>query len=151
MTGLSRDRNRLAQARTLGADEIIEADQDNPVDQIKAMTGGLGAATVFEASGAPEAFRQGVDMLRKGGALIAFGIYPEDISIDFTRKVVREMKTIQGVYGASELAWSKVLNFMASGQIRVEPLITHRLPLARAEEGFQACVDRNATKVILLP
>ena len=151
VTGLSRDRRRLALAETLGADKIIDVDKEDPVAIVKEMTDGLGAATVLEISGSPQAFKQGVEMLRKGGTLIAFGIYPEDISIDFTRKIVREMKVIRGVYGASKLAWSKVLKFMASGRIRVSPLITHRLPLERAEEGFRACVDRTAVKVVLIP
>jgi len=151
MTGLNQDRKRLSLARTLGADEIIDVEEEDPVEKVKAMTEGLGAATVFEVSGSPKAFKQGVEMLRKGGILVAFGIYPEDISIDFTRKIVRQMKTIRGVYGASRLAWSKVLKFMASGQIRVAPMITHRFPLERAQEGFQACAEKTAVKVILLP
>ena len=151
VTGLSQDKDRLSIVKSLGADEIIDVEREDPVAKVKAMTGGLGAAKVFEVSGAPQAFQQGLEILRKGGTLLAFGIYPENISIDFTRKVVREMKVIRGVYGASRLAWSKVLEFMASGQLRVAPLITHRLPLEKVEEGFQACLAKKAMKVILLP
>ncbi len=61
------------------------------------------------------------------------------------------MKTIRGVYGASRLAWSKVLPLMASGRIRVAPLITHRLPLEQVDEGFRLCQEKKAMKVILLP
>ena len=151
VTGLSQDEDRLSIAKSLGADETIDVEREDPVAKVKAMTGGLGAAKVFEVSGSPRAFQQGLEILRKGGTLVAFGIYPENISVDFTRRVVREMKVIRGVYGASRLAWSKVLDFMASGQLRVAPLITHRLPLEKADEGFQACLAKKAMKVILLP
>jgi 2-desacetyl-2-hydroxyethyl bacteriochlorophyllide A dehydrogenase len=151
VTGLSQDRQRLSLAKSLGADMTIDVEKEDPVAKVKDMTNGLGAATVFEVSGSPQAFNQGLAMLRKGGTLVTFGIYPREISIDITRNVVREMKVIRGVYGASRTAWSKVLHFMASGQIRVAPLITHRLPLERADEGFRACVERKAMKVILLP
>jgi 2-desacetyl-2-hydroxyethyl bacteriochlorophyllide A dehydrogenase len=151
ITGLSQDKKRLSLAETLGVDEAVDVEKEDPVKKIKAMTNGQGAATVFEVSGSPAAFVQGLKMVRKGGTLVTFGIYPEDITIDMTRKVVREMKTISGVYGASGLAWGRVMNLIGSGQIRIAPLITHRLPLSRAEEGFCACVDKTAVKVILLP
>jgi len=151
VTGLTRDKARLEIAKSLGADVTIDVEREDPVEKVRALTGGLGAAKVLEVSGSPGAFNQGLELLRKGGTLVCFGIYPENISVDFTRRVVREMKIIRGVYGASRLAWDKVLSFMASGQIRVAPLITHRLPLEKAEEGFQACLTRKAMKVILIP
>ena len=151
VTGLSQDTDRLSIAKSLGADYTIDVEKEDPVEKVKAVTGRMGAASVFEVSGSPKALIQGLEMLRKGGTLVAFGLYPENISVDITGRVVREMKVIRGVAGASRLAWSKVLGFMVSGQIRVAPLITHRLPLERAEEGFRACLERKAMKVILLP
>jgi 2-desacetyl-2-hydroxyethyl bacteriochlorophyllide A dehydrogenase len=151
VTGLSHDKDRLAIAKSLGADETIDVEKEDPVAKVRAMTGGLGARTVFEVSGSPKAFVQGLEILRKGGSMVVFGIYPENISVDFTRKVVREMKGIRGVYGGSRLSWGKVLGLMSSGQLRVAPLITHRLPLEKVDEGFRACQERKAMKVILLP
>jgi 2-desacetyl-2-hydroxyethyl bacteriochlorophyllide A dehydrogenase len=151
VTGLTRDKARLEIAKSLGADVTIDVEREDPVEKVRALTGGLGAAKVLEVSGSPRAFNQGLELLRKGGTLVCFGIYPENISVDFTRRVVREMKIIRGVYGASRLAWNKVLSFMASGQIRVAPLITHRLPLEQVDQGFRACQERKAMKVMLLP
>ncbi len=82
---------------------------------------------------------------------MAFGIYPEAITLDVTRKLVREMKNIRGVYGGSGIARSKVLSLMASGRLRLAPLVTHRLPLEAADEGFRACLRKEAMKVMLLP
>ncbi len=151
ITGLSQDKYRLSIAKSMGADETIDVEREDPVAKVKAMTGGLGAAKVFEVSGSPKALNQGLKMLRKKGTLIAFGIYPENISVNFTRRIVLEMKIIRGVYGASPLASSKVLGMMNSGQLRVAPLITHRLPLERADEGFRACQGKKAMKVMLFP
>jgi threonine dehydrogenase-like Zn-dependent dehydrogenase len=151
VTGLGQDRERLALAKSLGADEVINVEEEDPAARMKKWTGGPGAATVFEVSGSARAFVQGLDMLRKGGDLVAVGIYPENIPIDMTRKVVREMKSIRGVFGGSRLAWSRSLLLMGSGEIRVAPLITHRLRLEQAEEGFSACVAKEAMKVIFFP
>lgn len=151
VTGLRQDWERLSLAKSLGADEIIDVDEEDPVEKVRAMTGGLGAATVFEVSGSTKAFNQGLEMLRKGGNLVAVGIYPEEISVNATRNLVRGMKSIRGVYGWSRLDWSRALNLVASGRIKVSPLITHRLPLERADEGFRACLEKKALKVILSP
>jgi 2-desacetyl-2-hydroxyethyl bacteriochlorophyllide A dehydrogenase len=151
VTGLTQDRERLAIVRTLGADATIDVQEEDAVARVKSLTGGIGAAKVFEVSGSPQAFQQGLEMLRKGGTLIAFGIYPQPIAVDFTRRVVREMKVIRGVYGSSRTTWDKVLHLIASGQIKITPLITHRMPLERVDEGFRLCQEKKAMKVILLP
>lgn len=151
MTGLAQDRERLMMAKSLGVDETIDVEKEDPVEKVKRMTNGLGAAVVFEVSGSVKAFNQGLDMLRKGGDLSVVGIFPGDISVDATRKLVREMKAIRGVFGGSRLSWDRALNLMALGQIKLKPLITHRLPITKAEEGFQACLAKKATKVILSP
>ncbi len=151
ITGLSRDGDRLSIAKSLGADYTIDVEAEDPVEKVRTLTGGLGAATVFEVSGSPQALIQGLELLRKGGTLVAFGLYPGKIFIDIVGKVVREMKVIRGVSGASRLAWSKIFPLMTSDRIRVAPLITHRLPLERVEEGFRACQERSAMKVMLFP
>lgn len=151
VTGLSQDNDRLRLAKSLGADETIDVEKEDAVEEVKAMTGGLGASFVFEVSGSGAGFNQGLEMLRKGGELVAVGIYSEKIPVDITYKLVREMRVFRGVSGGTRPAWQRVLNLMASGQIRVAPLITHRLPLKLAEEGFRACLEKKAVKVILRP
>ena len=79
------------------------------------MTRGLSAATVFEVNGLPRAFVQGLELLRKAGILMVLGVYPEKISIDVTRVVVREIKIIRDVYGPSAPTWNRVLAFSTSG------------------------------------
>lgn len=151
VTGLSRDQMRLALAKSLGADAIIDVEKRDPVAEVKALTGGLGTPRVFEVSGSQKAFVQGLEMLQKGGTMVAFGIHSQEVSIDATRRLIREMKVIRGVFGASRSAWSRVMKLIATKQIQVAPLITHRLPLEQAEEGFRACAEKMATRVILLP
>ena len=148
--GLEADRKRLEVAKELGADEVLTGTPAENLQKIGEWTGGLGAATVFEISGAPAA-AAGLQMLRRFGDLVLVGIYPDVISIDATRQMVRQMKTIKGSYGGASLDWDRVLNLVAAGRIRLKPLISEILPLPKAEEGFEKLRRKEALKILLKP
>ena len=57
-----------------------------------------------------------------------------------------------GLYGAGDAAtWQRALRLLAAGRLDVEPIITHRVPLARAEDGFRLALQKQAAKVLLIP
>jgi len=149
--GLEADRQRLETARTLGADAVLAGASEENLRKIMEWTGGLGAATVFEISGAPAAAAAGLQMLRRFGDLVLVGIYPDAIPVDATRLVVRQMKTIKGSYGGASLDWDRVLNLVSAGRIRLKPLISEVLPLQEAREGFEKLRRKEALKVLLRP
>ena len=151
VSGLEADRRRLEMARELGADDVLTGGAEENLQKIREWTGGLGAATVFEISGAPAAAAAGLTMLRRFGDLVLVGIYPDDHSIDATRQMVRQMKTIKGSYGGASPDWDRVLTLLAAGRIRLKPLISEVLPLEDAAEGFEKLRRREALKVLLKP
>ena len=68
--------DRLRIARRWGANHVISvetADSKERHEQVMALTGGRGADLAIEASGAKLAFREGVDMVRRGGRYLAIG------------------------------------------------------------------------------
>ncbi len=64
---------------------------------------------------------------------------------------MRSSKSIIGAYGYDRDIWLRALHLFSSGKVRVEPMITHRLPLSEAEQGFEMAVRKEAAKVIFLP
>ncbi|MBU1206957.1 MAG: hypothetical protein KKH04_08530 [Proteobacteria bacterium] len=61
------------------------------------------------------------------------------------------MKTIRGSFGTLSLLWDKALSLMAYGRIKIKPLISHRVSIEKAEEGFQACQRKEAIKALIVP
>jgi len=150
MTGTAADTQRLGLAKRLGADLILNVDEDNPVSTILRATDGQGVDVVFEATGVPATIQQGVDLVRRGGKVVAIGIHPSPASINL-RDVVRGEKQILGAYSGTLSVWIRGLALLTRGLIRPEPLISHRLPLAAAVKGFDLAASREGIKILFTP
>jgi L-iditol 2-dehydrogenase len=154
VVGHASDAKRLATARRMGAAETVSAgrgEADALTRCVMDLTGGVGAAVVFEASGAPAAAAAGLALLRKGGEMVLVGIYPAPLQLDATRELVRQMKSIRGSYGGSSLDFDRVLTLMAAKRVDVTPLISEVLPLSEAARGFELLRHKDAFKVLLRP
>jgi threonine dehydrogenase-like Zn-dependent dehydrogenase len=130
---------------------VLTGPPEENLQKIMEWTGGLGAATLFEISGAPAAAAAGLQMLRRFGDLVLVGIYPDTIPVDATRMVVRQMKTIKGSYGGASLDWDRVLSLVSAGRIQLKPLISEIMPFQDAQEGFEKLRRKEALKVLLKP
>jgi len=105
---------------------------------------------VFEATGVGKALEDGLARLRHGGMLIAVGIPASPVPIDVTR-LIRNQQQMRGSHRAPRVLWDDVIAFLADNAALVAPMITHRLPLSRALEGFELAHRRVASKVLLMP
>lgn len=157
VTGTSRDQARLAMAERFGADVVVNVDQEDPVSKAMALTGGRvgliamgGLDLVFEAAGVPSCIGQALSMVRRGGKVVVAGIHPGPAQINPV-DLVMSNKTLQGVLGYELPHWHRALDLMSSGRVEPEALITHRLPLDQAEEGFELAARKEAIKVVFTP
>jgi len=105
---------------------------------------------VIEATGVPEVVPEALDVLRKRGILVVAGIHPRAASIDLTR-LVREHQQIRGTYRAPIATWARVIDFLGHNADLVRNMISHRVPLARALEGFALARNKAASKVLIVP
>jgi threonine 3-dehydrogenase len=139
---------RLDLAAKLGATRTVNVTRES-LDSVKEelhMSEGFDVA--LEMSGAPAAFQNILDNLCHGGKIAVLGIPSENYSIDW-EKVIFNMITIRGVYGREMYeTWYKMSVFIESG-LDLSPIITHRLPISKFQEGFDAMESGNAGKVIL--
>lgn len=148
VTGTSADKRRLDIAKQLGADIVIDVDQGDPVAQVKKAVGKLDY--VFEATGIPQTISQGLQLLKRGGKVMVMGIHASPASFD-PIDLVRQSKSLIGVYGYDRNTWLRVLHLLSNGKINIAPIITHRLPISRGIEGFDLAVSRTAAKVVFVP
>jgi threonine 3-dehydrogenase len=149
MAGTSADTMRFELAEKCGADVIVDVEKEDPVNKARELTRG-GLDLVFEATGNPKSIPQALDMVRPGGKVIMIGIHSGPAEFDPTW-AVRQRKSLIGSYGYPLSTWRRAIALMASGRVDVEPVITHRLPLERAEEGFKLALAKEAGKVLFSP
>ena len=102
----------------------------------------------LEMSGNAAAFHDMIENMAHGGKIAMLGIPSEPIAIDWN-KVVFNMLTLKGIYGREMYeTWYKMSVMIQSG-LDITPIITHRLPAAEFEKGFEVMKSGQSGKVVL--
>lgn len=142
---------KLELARHMGADIVGDPRQPGIEEELRANTrGGRGYDVMLEASGNEAGIRTGFRLLRSGGWAALLGIPKRDVSFNLAEDVIFKGITIHGVNGRRMFeTWYQVEGFLKQKRITVDPVITHRLPLERYAEGFDAMRRGEAVKVVL--
>ncbi|GAA3261306.1 zinc-dependent dehydrogenase [Nonomuraea helvata] len=142
---------RLAMASELvRPDAAIDAD---PVEQVLKLTGGRGADVVITAAASGAAQEQAVRMAARQARISFFGGLPKDdplVTLDSNLVHYREL-TIVGANGSSPAHNAEALRLVASGDVVVSDLITHRLPLPQVLDGIDLVSRGAAIKVTIEP
>ena len=149
----------LAVARACGAaDAVVNASKVDPVQAVRELTDGQGVDVAFETVGGHAAtVQECCELVTYGGKIGVVGLFFEMMTTD-PRPAMRKEIDLRWINSYS--TWEGVreyqiaLDLLASGKVRAEPLITHRIPLARIGEGFAWADDKRhsgAIKVIVEP
>jgi threonine 3-dehydrogenase len=139
-------------AKRMGADVVVDPGQEDPVDAVARATDGHGAEVVLEMSGVPAAIDAGTRMIAPGGRMALLGLPPGLIELDLTNQIIFKEARLFGVTGRELFrTWQQMTTLLATGMVDVSPVITHRFPLERFDEAFQAAASGRSGKVILLP
>lgn len=102
----------------------------------------------LELSGNQQAMDQMIEALVMGGRIALLGIPPGKSPVDWSSIVFKAI-TIKGVYGREIFeTWYKMIAMLQNG-LDVGPVITHRFPAARFEDGFAAMKSGKSGKVVL--
>jgi threonine dehydrogenase-like Zn-dependent dehydrogenase len=143
----ARHSHRRARARQLGADVVVDPNGD-AAGEIRRAVGGRGAGVAIEAAGTREAAEQAIRSLRRGGRLLVHGAPPRGESLPLTSFEVFEQElTVVGSYGATQIAWPRAIDLVASGRVDVEALVDREWPLAESPAAFEVLArDRSLVK-----
>jgi L-iditol 2-dehydrogenase len=148
VTGVSADQWRFDIAKKLGVDVALNVQTDpDPVKTIRQETEGRGADVVIEASGACIACNQALDFVKVAGHVTLLGIRGRPLDIDLDAMAIKEL-TMSGTWGTLPSSWVTTLRLMASKQVDVAPLITHRISLEMWKNGFELMENQKAIKVL---
>jgi S-(hydroxymethyl)glutathione dehydrogenase/alcohol dehydrogenase len=140
--------DRLEAARVLGASHLINASDENVLDQVKAVApGGVDAA--IEATGRPAVMRQALAMARpRGGRAVIVGNARYGESLEVDPRELNQGKRLLGSWGGDndpDADFPAYAGLLASGRIDLAPL--RSLPY-RLEDVNQALDDLESGRVI---
>jgi len=163
------DRERVERALALGAETGVAGDTEAQVQTALAWTAGVGvdAAVVTAASSTDAPMVAAGGMCRDRGRVVAVGFVPFALprEIAFAKELDLRIARSYGPgrydagyeekgldYPIGHVRWTETRNLeaflqlLADGSVRVDSLITHRLPLERAAEGYDALVRRDGPR-----
>ena len=135
----------------LGAHAAINARETDPVEAIRGLTGGNGADIVFEcAGGSPKqglagakTLDQAIEAVRSGGKLVIVSWFGRPLEIDVDGLRERSLRVLFpdiSTYGHLE----HTVRLVASGQIRLGPMITHVLHgIEAVPEAFEITANKS--------
>lgn len=144
ITVLENNPGRAELARQLGADQVVNRMEDLQPDAYD---------VVIDATGVIPVMNQAIDFARHGGTVLLFGVPPSGEKMEFEAfKIFRKGLTLLSSYTSVRNSFQAV-GLLQTGQVRVEPLISHRLPLNELPRAMEMIEnhDPEVKKVIILP
>lgn len=146
VTDLSDDRLRLAES--MGATRGVRADKEPLKDVMRELGMTEGFDVGLEMSGAAPAMTDMINAMNHGGKIALLGLFSKPVEIDMTAAIFKGLQ-FKGVYGREMFeTWYKMVSMLQTG-LDVTPVITHRLPFEKFEDGFAALNSGRACKVVL--
>lgn len=146
---------RLDWAKRAGATQAFDAAEarDNLPAMLKEANRGQLADLVLLCTGAPSAIGQGLACLSSGATFVFFAPPPPDKPLEMPMaELWRHEVTIRTAYGAAPSDLSMALDLIASGRVRVDDFITHRLSLDDIQRGFGLVSEAtDSVKVVVEP
>jgi len=146
-------RSRLELGLQLGADEVVDAREEDPVAAIMRFTDGRGVDLAIECSGAPVAPQQCVEITKRGGRILVVAFYPDDrVPIDLGA-VVRGDITIHATRGEGGNNVKRAVSLAGRSRLSARELVTHRFPLDAIGEAFRVMRERigDPVKIVVTP
>jgi L-iditol 2-dehydrogenase len=143
---------RLELAKKFGATHALDA-KDNLPQRLKDANEGRLADQVIVCTGATSAVSAALDCVESGGTILYFAVPDPTVKLPVPiNQFWRNEITLRTSYGAAPNDLEESMRVLATGKLNVKDMITHRLPLREAQEGFRLMAEAgNSLKVILKP
>jgi len=134
------DDHKLAWARDFGATHVVNSRTTDPVEAIRALTGGFGADVVIEAVGRPETMMQAFYARDHAGTMVQVGVPAPDMKVELP------MIEFFGRGGALKPSWygdclpsrdfPMLIDLYQQGRLDLDRFVSETIPLDGVEEAF---------------
>jgi len=151
--GVDGDDARLAMARSMGVDVVLDYRKVDVVAEIRRLTGGVDVA--IEALGTQETFESSLRVLRPGGTLSSLGVYAGKIAFphDAFGAGLADYRIVTTLCPGGKERMRRLIEMVRSGRLDLRPLITHRFKLADIAAAYALFGERGdgVMKVAITP
>jgi len=152
LIALDVETNRLNLAKSLGANVVINPQQEDAVKIVKDLTDNYGCDVYIEVTGHPSGVTQGLEMIRRQGRFVEFSVHSEKTCVDWSE--IGDRKEID-IYGAhlGPYSYPLAIKYVEEGKVKVKSIVTHKFLLDEFQKAliFAAQKKENAIKVALVP
>ncbi len=144
---------KLEMAKRVGATHVVNSAQHDPVEAVRALTGGAGVDHAFEAVGNTTLVRQAIESLAIRGTATIVGVLPPDAMIEFPWMAIRpECKVQTSRMGSNQFRVDipRYLEFYRQGRLLLDEMVTRRGRLDDINEAFRAMKAGEVARTVLL-
>ena len=144
---------KLALAQRFGATDVINANDADPIETVRAMTNGRGADVTFEAVGVPQLQSDCVEAARPGGKAVLVGLSAMGTSTTLSgAKIVRQEKIVMGsYYGTAHTArdFPLILDLYMAGKLDLDALVSRTYRLDEINVAFEAMLNGEVARGVV--
>lgn len=152
--GIDGDETRLAMARRMGADGVLDYREVDVVSEIKRLTGG-GVDVAIEALGTQQTFENALRCLRPGGTLSSLGVYSGKLQMPYEAFAagLGDQRIVTTLCPGGKERMRRLIEVVKCGRVDLTPLLTHRFSLNDIKEGYRIFGERldGVLKVAIRP
>lgn len=141
---------RAALAKELGAETVVDPNDENALAAIMDLTGGVGVDAAVDCSGAAETQRLMIDAARRRGQ-VAFVGEAGDLTIRVSNDTIRKGLTLHGAWHYPLGDAPKIMHTIERHGDLLDKLITHTFPMSRVRDAFELQLTGECGKVVLYP
>ena len=140
--------HRLDLAKQMGASDVVDYSQGDPVEGVLALTNGRGADYAFDCTGTPSVIPQALNSVRRGGKVAVLGLAGHKEGSISPDKLVLDEIDLLGIR-SSPGAYPAMIALMATGAVDPSPIITHVYGIDEVDKAFEALKTREAIRPIV--
>jgi threonine dehydrogenase-like Zn-dependent dehydrogenase len=152
--GIDGDDNRLAMAKQMGVDVVLDYREVDVVAEIQHLTGG-GADVAIEALGTQQTFESALRSLRPGGTLSSLGVYSGKLQVPYEAFAagIGDHRIVTTLCPGGKERMRRLMEVVRSRRVDLTPMLTHTFPLGKIVEAYELFGERRdgVLKVAIKP
>jgi S-(hydroxymethyl)glutathione dehydrogenase/alcohol dehydrogenase len=129
-------------AEQVGATDLVDPADGDPVAQVQALTGGRGTDYAFEVIGLPATINQAYATARRGGTVVVVGMpsVTSEVTFGGFGLFYEEKRLLGCVYGSSQVRrdFPRFVDLVETGRLDVADMVSRRIGLDDVNEAFRA-------------